>query len=257
MLIDDGKPLVLRDYQTQCAAECESRNVLCALPVGSGKTVIAAEVIQRFLQKETEKKVIFLAPYGQLALQQYKLLLRQIDRLHDGCDTTTKVDASEAELARWRVGLVAGRSTVDEQYTMPWRRAVRECQVLVMTPALCEKALIHAGLRMTDLALLVIDEAHNARGNAMPYTIMHYFYFPRRQQPGESRPRILALTACPVHQPDDTHDQMGVVRDQLDELEAAIDARVWSCEIEEAEVAQVPAERAPARAFDRIPACTR
>eukprot|EP00966_Prymnesium_polylepis_P013752 317219-Prymnesium_polylepis.1 len=43
MLINGSRPLVLRDYQTQCADAIIARNVLCALPVGSGKTVIAAE----------------------------------------------------------------------------------------------------------------------------------------------------------------------------------------------------------------------
>ena len=73
MLIDGSKPLALRPYQAECAAEVLRRNVLCALPVGSGKTVIAAEVVHQALAANDTKKVVFLAPYGELARQQYFL----------------------------------------------------------------------------------------------------------------------------------------------------------------------------------------
>ena len=44
MLTDDGLPFTLRTYQEECVGVAKKQNVLCALPVGSGKTVIAAEV---------------------------------------------------------------------------------------------------------------------------------------------------------------------------------------------------------------------
>ena len=69
MLIDAGRPLVLRPYQVKCVDALEKRNLICALPVGSGKTVIGAEATQRTLAKHNNKKVVFLVPYRQLAKQ--------------------------------------------------------------------------------------------------------------------------------------------------------------------------------------------
>ena len=128
MLLDGSKPLVLRPYQSECAAECAHRNVLCALPVGSGKTVVAAEVISQALAAHDEKKVVFLAPYGQLALQQFLLLLRQIDRLHAGENMNPKADLTPAERARWRAGLVVGQSLGEA--TSSWRSAFIDFQLL-------------------------------------------------------------------------------------------------------------------------------
>lgn len=158
LLGDGGRPFVLRDYQRACVDVAAERNVLCALPVGSGKTVIAAEVIHAVLRMENEKKVVFLAPYGMLAKQQLLLLMDRIDRLHLGTDITAKPDASPVELARWRAGLAVGQSVDDDQLRTSWRKGFDENQLLVMTPAQFEKALSHACISMADIALLVIDE---------------------------------------------------------------------------------------------------
>ena len=136
MLTDKGRPFTLRPYQKECVAEAQKRNVLCALPVGSGKTVIAAELIQQTLEREERKKVVFLAPYGELAVQQWRLFLRQIDLLHCGEDGTIREDAQPEELARWRLGLCVGSSSgALESMTTPWWSAFHECQFIVMTPA--------------------------------------------------------------------------------------------------------------------------
>ena len=155
-LISGGRPFQLHDYQLQCCTSAAQQNIICALPVGSGKTVIAAEVISRTLDAEAMKKIIFVVPYGALAEQQLGLLLRQIDRLHTGDEVTPDPAASNAERARWRAVLVVG-SSVGLEATTPWRRC-GECQVLVMTPALFERALSRGRLTMAEIALIVIDE---------------------------------------------------------------------------------------------------
>ena len=258
MLLDGSKPLVLRPYQSECAAECAHRNVLCALPVGSGKTVVAAEVISQALAAHDEKKVVFLAPYGQLALQQFLLLLRQIDRLHAGENMNPKADLTPAERARWRAGLVVGQSLGEA--TSSWRSAFIDFQLLVMTPHQLEKALMHACVSMSDMALLVFDEAHHARQNTFFSTIMNYFYHPT---PAPRRPRVLGLTASPAYMPD--AEQMAkletraekaarhpeeLMREeviaQLDTLEHMLDARVWSASVS----IEAANERAPRWAGD-------
>lgn len=55
----------LRDYQARIAAECERANTIAILPTGSGKTLIAAEVIKRL-----GPPALFLVPTCLLVKQQ-------------------------------------------------------------------------------------------------------------------------------------------------------------------------------------------
>lgn len=55
----------LRDYQSRIAKECENFNTIVVLPTGSGKTLIAAEVISRL-----GPPALFLVPTYLLVEQQ-------------------------------------------------------------------------------------------------------------------------------------------------------------------------------------------
>ena len=46
------EPFPLRDYQRAAVDEAERRNIICVLPTNSGKTVIAAALIERKLRLE-------------------------------------------------------------------------------------------------------------------------------------------------------------------------------------------------------------
>ena len=238
-LLVDGEPFELFPHQKVCAKLAMTKNLICAQPTGDGKTIIAADVIRQTLEVEEEKKVVFLAPYGALAQQQYQVFRRHIDRLHVGDDVTPNEDASEAELARWRIGLCvgAGSGAIPELST-DYRDACRECQLLVMTPALFERALTHNVVGMRGIALLVFDEAHEASEKSHHFysTILKYFYCPCESP----RPRVLALTATPVKEPDVEKSLSGneiertpqKAREGLKEFEQLMHCRVWSAEVE-------------------------
>ncbi|CAN0403574.1 unnamed protein product, partial [Ectocarpus sp. 12 AP-2014] len=59
----------LRPYQSRIASACEGENTLVVLPTGSGKTIIAAEVI-----KQRPPRALFLVPTRHLVEQQAKAL---------------------------------------------------------------------------------------------------------------------------------------------------------------------------------------
>ncbi|CAM9616267.1 unnamed protein product [Ectocarpus fasciculatus] len=59
----------LRPYQSRIASACEAENTLVVLPTGSGKTIIAAEVIKR-----RPPHALFLVPTRHLVEQQAKAL---------------------------------------------------------------------------------------------------------------------------------------------------------------------------------------
>ena len=208
-------PFELREYQTACVNACFERTpglepgVLCCLPTNAGKTVIAAEVVKRTLQTEEGRKVVFLTPGGELARQQTRVLLRHVGPeglvlWPEGGDDSAAGNNDPKDSARWRLGMSIGGAHEEDASdipTVPWRLAFQDCQCLVMTPALLVKCLQHAYIRMMDIALLVIDEAHNIgdkRDDKGMYRLLMTVYYPLVKQ--KQRPRVLALTASPIEQ---------------------------------------------------------
>lgn len=218
-----GGPRALRDYQQAAVKEAHRRNLLVVLPTNAGKTIISAMLIEDILYSENSRessatsparKIIFLAPGRALATQQAQVLMQQISPLSEeelpnatlGADSTL-----------WRLGLVIGMGELSVG------EAMRTRQVVVMTPTLFLNALIHAHVRMEDVALLVLDEAHHLRGNSMYATIMEYFYLPCKR-----RPRVLALTASPVEKARTEEPSAAKFLEDLAELEKRLDCAAWS-----------------------------
>ncbi|CAB1120109.1 unnamed protein product [Ectocarpus sp. CCAP 1310/34] len=80
----------LRPYQSRIARACERDNTLVVLPTGSGKTIIAAEVI-----KQRPPRALFLVPTRHLVKQQAKVLRawtfrRRIAQLRGGDELQKK-----------------------------------------------------------------------------------------------------------------------------------------------------------------------
>ena len=185
-------PVALRDYQSAAVEEAAQRNLLVVLPTNAGKTIISAKVIENVLYAENErgsgKKIVFLAPGRALAVQQARVLEEQIGPLQEeptsvggaawrlglvvgmgGLGLREAVRSRQAPATpprrdgstspRLHLGCAAALGACD---------TLRRCegsstlftgegdarQVLVMTPQLFEKALIHAMLRMEGVALL-------------------------------------------------------------------------------------------------------
>ncbi|KAF5836542.1 hypothetical protein DUNSADRAFT_5830 [Dunaliella salina] len=67
--------------------------------------------------------------------------------------------------------------------------------VLVATPAELLQGLVHASIRVSDVAVWVLDEAHHASGNH-PYAILMSSFM--HNTPKHLRPRIVGLTATPL-----------------------------------------------------------
>uniref|UniRef100_A0A7S4BIF4 RNA helicase n=1 Tax=Chrysotila carterae TaxID=13221 RepID=A0A7S4BIF4_CHRCT len=100
------------------------------------------------------------------------------------------------------------------------------CQCAVATPDILVRALMHAELRLEDVALLVIDEAHNEAGDHPYSVLMDFFYKPL---PPVRRPQILALSATPVRSCNLDDPKPAWL---LAAVEARLDAPCWTQEIE-------------------------
>lgn len=160
--------LPVRDYQYNIVARALFHNVLVALPTGLGKTFIASTVMLNYLRFFPQLKVIFMAPTKPLVAQQIK-----------ACCTIAGIHTSEVAVL------------LDK--TRKNREAVwAENQVFFTTPQVVENDLVRGLVHPKSVALLVIDEAHRAKGNYAYNNVVKFLNRFNRSF------RILALTATPA-----------------------------------------------------------
>lgn len=226
-----GPPL--RWYQQKCVEAAKGENLLVVLPTNSGKTRIAAELLDYYLTQwrcdssasKKRKWCVLLTPTGPLADQQGLVLAQSC-----GLDLASEADdEDDAEGASHRLAIVRGQHTNRSKRAINAHNAWRRCATLVMTPALLVDSLIHARVVITDVVLLVLDEAHQLKGTSEYAILMKRFY---SGAPAASRPRVLALTASPLSgrapgkswQPASEED----MKRELDELEEKVDCRTWT-----------------------------
>lgn len=96
--------------------------------------------------------------------------------------------------------------------------------MLVMTPQILVVALARAFISLTDVSLLVFDEAHHCR-KQHPYAQIMAAYHKLDER---ERPRIFGMTASPINVklPDKESIATAMIASQIQQLEAALDAKV-------------------------------
>lgn len=157
-----------RFYQEAIFASSIEKNTLVILPTGLGKTLIAALVAAYRLNKYVGSKCIFLAPTRPLVIQHYNTF-RNVMNISEG-----KIIALTGEVGPkdrvevWRAGLI-----------------------FFTTPQILENDLILKRTSISDVSLMVFDEAHRAIGD-YPYPYIAKTYMKAAKQP-----LILGLTASP------------------------------------------------------------
>lgn len=155
-----------REFQTNLADAALNANTLVVMPTGLGKTIVAALVIAERLRQKTGKAVL-LAPTKPLCVQHeatMKRLLRDADLVH--AFTGEVPPAKRAAL---------------------WKQSV----VVVSTPQTVRNDLVAGRYDLSNVGLVVFDEAHRAVGD---YAYVEIGDRLRKESP---RSRILALTASP------------------------------------------------------------
>jgi len=169
----------LRSYQQEMLEASLKRNVIVAMDTGSGKTHIAVfRILAELERSEPSKLVWFITPKVALSVQQHAVL----------------ADSLPGHLIKTLLGSDGVDKWTDQRL---WDTTLTNVRVVVGTPAVLADALAHGFVKMSQLALLVFDEAHNCIGNSPMNRIMRDFYHPNkaRRQPV---PHILGLSASPV-----------------------------------------------------------
>ena len=167
-----------RDYQRELFCDTMRGNSLVYLPTGSGKTLVAAMVMSCMSKLNPGKLMVFVVDKVPLAYQQFDYLKHQVPGLN------MKVLTGEVENSG------NSKKTVQEL-------ARGQVDVLVLTHQILLNLLADgsAVVSMSDISVLVFDEAHHC-GRNHPYNqIMRDFY---KHTPDKYKPLVLALTASPT-----------------------------------------------------------
>jgi ERCC4-related helicase len=152
------------------------------MDTGSGKTLIAVERVRaELLRGANGKKVWFITPAVVLTYQQCEVIRRG---LGDACEVRALTGQDKVET--WK-----------NQKT--WDDALDGVDVVVCTYQVLADCLTHGFVRLCNISLLVIDEAHHCQKNEAPNRIMQNFYHvQKKERPDLSLPAILGLTASPI-----------------------------------------------------------
>ncbi|KAK9456590.1 hypothetical protein V1511DRAFT_494752 [Dipodascopsis uninucleata] len=161
--------LPIREYQKNITNRALLSNLLCSLPTGLGKTLIAAVVMLNFYRWTTKSKIIFMAPTRPLVTQQAEACFNIVGIPRN--DTAVLVGSTSSPAIR----------------DLIWQ----ERRVFFVTPQTLNNDIDRGAIDPRDIVCLVVDEAHRATGNYAYAEIVRKLYAVSDQC------RILALSATP------------------------------------------------------------
>ena len=175
--IDSLTCLVPRDYQRELFLSAMRGNTLVYLPTGSGKTLIAAMVMSCMKKLNPSKVVVFLVDRVPLAYQQSEKIKSQLTGL--------------------TVETLVGEMESPQNGGIHKRLADNKVDVIILTHQIFLNFLAaedNPPIRLSDVSVLVLDEAHHCSGHHPYNKIMEYY----KTTPNRFKPVVLGLSASPV-----------------------------------------------------------
>jgi len=157
-----------REYQRKIFEVARDNNTLVVLPTGLGKTLIALMLAVERKKKFPLSKILFLAPTRPLAEQHFNTFKSNLPELW-------------AEMELFTGGVPAKQR----------KKIFRTAEIIFSTPQCIANDLRACLYDMSDVSLLIIDEAHRCLKNYDYTKVVDYY---KRQAENE---RILGLTASP------------------------------------------------------------
>ncbi|RKP26846.1 hypothetical protein SYNPS1DRAFT_27476 [Syncephalis pseudoplumigaleata] len=211
--------LVPRDYQLEILEQAKKENIIAVIETGAGKTLISALLIKYVLSEEyTLARRGRTAPPAAVPAEStpsgrplVMFIVNHVTLVHQQATFIQKNTP-------YSVGAYHGQMEIDLWDAPVWDREIDKHRVMVMTAQILRNILLHAFIRMEQIAMIVIDECHHSKEQHPYNEIMREFYWPT---PPHRRPKIFAMTASPL----DSKDNVGT---SAVALENALDARIVS-----------------------------
>lgn len=157
-----------RLYQQTIFATAASKNTLVVLPTGMGKTQIALMLAAHRLVQYPSSKILIVAPTKPLVEQIMCVFKKYIEFPEEKITMFTGNVSPEKRLELWG-----------------------QCQIIASTPQSIENDIMGNKIKLDDVSLLIVDEAHRAVGD------YSYTWLAKQYEKTARFPRILGLTASP------------------------------------------------------------
>jgi ERCC4-related helicase len=164
-MIKDFQP---RLYQQTILATASEKNTLVVLPTGLGKTHIFLMLASLRLSQFPESKILFLGPTRPLITQYYDLFVKHF------------------EIDKEKMAVFTGDVSPEKREKL-WKDA----KIIFSTPQGLENDVISGKIKLEEVSLLGLDEAHRAVGD------YSYVWLAKQYMKKAIHSRILGLTASP------------------------------------------------------------
>uniref|UniRef100_A0A0D9VVX7 Uncharacterized protein n=1 Tax=Leersia perrieri TaxID=77586 RepID=A0A0D9VVX7_9ORYZ len=196
-------------------------NTLAFLETGAGKTLIAVMLLRAYAHRvrrpASRRFAVFLVPTVVLVGQQARVVEAHTDLV---------------------VKQFYGDMGVDFWDADTWRAVLEDGEVLIMTPQILLDNLRHSFFRLQDIALLIFDECHHAKGNSPYACIFKEFYHPQlNSSASDSLPRIFGMSASLIY-------SKGLDRQsyskQISDIENLMNSKVYTVDSESALSEYIP-----------------
>lgn len=172
--------LVPRRYQHELFEQCLQRNTIICADTGVGKTLVACMLMRHLASlpsKPSGRLFAFLVPTVALVDQQSATVESQLPL---------------------RVVKFSSAQGIDFWQPDQWLQEIKKADVMVLTPAVLLKMLEHGYIAISQLDLVIFDEAHHARKNHPYKSILETYHREKLRSPTLQLPRIMGMTASPI-----------------------------------------------------------
>ncbi|MFX1314875.1 MAG: DEAD/DEAH box helicase [Promethearchaeota archaeon] len=160
--------ILYRHYQYNIVNCCNNKNSLVILPTGLGKTIIGILLIAHSLNKYSKAKILMLAPTRPLVAQH-----------RASCQKFLNIQEE-------RIVTFTGKITPDKRILL-----FNNSRIIISTPQVIKNDLIRGRYDLTQVSLIIFDEAHKTKGNYA------YNFISKEYINTCNNPLILGLTASP------------------------------------------------------------
>jgi len=160
--------IIWRDYQNNIVNSCKNKNSLVVLPTGLGKTIIGILLVSNCLKKYPRAKIIILAPTRPLVSQHRASCEKFLDiKLEEITSFTGKISPEKRILS------------------------FKSSRIIISTPQVIKNDLMRGRYELSQVSLIIFDEAHKTKGNYA------YNFISEEYINNCTDPLILGLTASP------------------------------------------------------------